>query len=135
MTNRSEGSDEYWELFETQAKYLSEPTQRQIAYDFCKLIEDDLDILGNKALKIIGELCVGKASLRKSKMAQKKLQNHLPKENIISPYSVLIWAIMENTTSYPTWYSASIAGSNVVALKRATYLELTKIVKKYLSDK
>jgi hypothetical protein len=123
---------EYWNIFETHAKYLPETEQRKIALAFCQLVEGDLDDLGKKAMKIVADLCLGNASARKCKMSQKRLQANLPKENVASPYSVLIWSLQENSRSYPTWYSVSIAGSNVVDLNKATYPELTKIVKNHL---
>jgi hypothetical protein len=43
--------DEYWDVFNTKVKYLSELEQREVAYEFSLLVKGNLDELGLQALK------------------------------------------------------------------------------------
>ncbi len=122
--------DEYWAVFETLVKPLSEREQRKIAYRYCLLVENDLDDLGKTALKLVEELTTKHVSLRKCESLTKKLQNKLQGT---SPYSVLIWALVPNTDGFPVWYSTGIAGLNIVDLNLATLPELTTLTKETLN--
>lgn len=124
--------DQYWEVFRTKVQPLAERKQRIIAYKFCLLMEKDLDDLGKNALKVIEQLTSDHVSLQKCKSYQEELQNRLPNEKV-SPYSALIWALTPHTNSYPAWYSAAIAGLNIVDLKVATFPELTNLATEILN--
>lgn len=126
-----EGSDQYWEVFNTKVRPLDERKQRIIAYRFCLLAEEDLDDLGEDALKLVEQLSKRHVSPQKCVSCQRSLQRKLPEEGE-SPYSPLIWALTPHTSSYPAWYSAGIAGLNIVCLKKATFPELTNMVNEIL---
>jgi hypothetical protein len=75
-----------------------------------------LDDLCKEALGLIQQLTLHHVSVKKCRSCQKKLQNKLPEKGF-STYSPLIWALQPHTDSYPAWYSAGIAGLNIVDLK------------------
>ncbi len=125
-------SEQYWEIFKTKVQPLAERKQRIIAYRFCLLVEKDLDDLGKGALKLVEQLASGHVPVQTCKAYQELLQNKLPEINA-SPYSPLIWALTPHTDSYPAWYSAALAGLNIVELEIATLRELTDLVKEILN--
>ena len=127
-----EQRDEYCQLIKTRTQNLAETYQRRIAFIFCQLVEGDLDKLGTEALRLVEHLSLGSAYSMKCKSYQKKLQRNLPKDDSLSFYSPLIWALEEHSNSYPAWYSAGIVGINIVDLNKSTYPDLTSIVEKYL---
>jgi hypothetical protein len=120
---------EFWNLIDTEVKLLPEVDQRKISFEFCNLVKDDLDDLGLEAWQVVERLAITEVSIRLRQSYQKKLRKKLPL-NKPHPYSVLLWALEINSNSYPSWYSAGIAGSNVVDLKRGSYKELIALVKK-----
>jgi len=124
--------DEYWDTLKTTVKPLEEGDQRKISYTFCLMVEKELDDIGKRALQLVEKLTLNQGTLQKSKLLQKKLQDKLPKDEA-SVYSPLIWALEPHTNSYPVWYSAGIAGLNLVDLKVATLPELTKLTKAVVS--
>ncbi|RZK04202.1 MAG: hypothetical protein EOO46_17145 [Flavobacterium sp.] len=124
--------DEYWDVFNTKVKHLSELDQRKVAYEFSLLVKGNLDELGLEALRIIEQLTYKKVALRTCERIQKRLQEKLPGNNTVSPYSVLIWTLQPNTASYPVWYSTGIAGLNLPDLHIATLPELTKLIERTL---
>ncbi|PSL35385.1 hypothetical protein [Chitinophaga ginsengisoli] len=126
-------SKQYWEIFETKVRPLSERQQRIIAYKFCLLVEKDLDNLGKGVLKLVEQLTSDHVSLQDCTSYREQLQNKLPDEGT-SPYSPLIWALTPHTDTYPAWYSAAIAGLNIVDLKISTLPELTDLTKGILND-
>lgn len=126
-------SEEYWNLFKTRVKSLTEQQQRAIAYKFCLLTEKYQDDLGKEALLLTEKIVAGKATLPECESCLKQLRDKLPQEGV-SIYSPLIWALMPDTSSYPTWYAAAIVGSNVVELNMATLPELTALTQKMLDS-
>lgn len=129
---QQEELDEYWNIFETRVKCLAESDQRKLAYEFSSLVKKNLDSLGLEALSIIEQLSFKKVALKTCEKMQKRLQEKLPEDNSVSPYSVLIWTLQPHTDSYPMWYAAGIAGLNLPDLKIATLPELTKLTEKTL---
>ncbi|MCF6401735.1 hypothetical protein L3C95_02550 [Chitinophaga filiformis] len=123
---------QYWEVFETKVRPLTERQQRIIAYKFCLLVENDLDDLGKGALKLLEQLTADHVSVQDCESYREQLQNKLPDEGT-SPYSPLIWALMPHTDSYPAWYSAAIVGFNIIDLKISTFAELTHLTEEILS--
>jgi hypothetical protein len=123
--------DEYWGLMKSGVKPLDEKKQRKVVYMYCMLVKEGLDELGKDALKLVEQITIKHVSLKKCEAIQKKLQNRLSEEGD-SPYSVLIWALQPNSNSYPTWYSAGIAGLNIVDLKIVTLPALTRLTKEAL---
>src|SRR5687767_10755843 len=111
--------DEYWKVFKTRVKDLSELDQRKVAYKLSLLVKLHLDDLGLEALNIVEQLTYKKVSLKTCETVQRKLQEKVP-ENSVSPYSVLIWTLQPHTDSYPVWYSTGVAGLNLPDLKIAT---------------
>ncbi len=126
-------SKQYWELFETKVRPLTERQQRIIAYQFCLLVEKDLDDLGKGALKLVKQLTSDQVSLQDCESYREQLQDKLPDEGT-SPYSPLIWALMPHTDSYPAWYSAAIVGVNIVDLGASDFFELMDLTKGILND-
>ncbi|WP_148230496.1 hypothetical protein [Chitinophaga pinensis] len=126
-------SKQYWEIFEIKVRPLTERQQRTIAYNFCLLIEKDLDDLGKGALKLVQQLTAGDISSEECTAYREQLQHRLPDEGT-SPYSPLIWALTPHTASYPAWYSAAIVGLNVIDLGRSTFPELTDLTKEILNS-
>lgn len=130
-----EESEQYWELFNTKVRPLTESQQRVIAYKFCLLAEKDLDDLGKGALNLLEQVTSGHVSLQDCISYREQLQDKLPDDDTeTSPYSPLIWALMPHTDSYPAWYSAAIVGLNIVDLKISTFSELTDLTKGIVND-
>lgn len=127
-------SNQYWEVFETKVRPLTERQQRIIAYKFCLLVEKNLDDLGKGALKLVEQLTSDHASLQKCQSYREQLQNKLPDDNEeASPYSPLIWALTPYTDTYPAWYSTAIVGLNIADLNISTSPELTDLTKEILN--
>jgi hypothetical protein len=126
-------SKQYWELFETKVRPLTERQQRIIAYQFCLLVEKDLDDLGRGALKLVQQLTSEHVSLQECTSYRELLQDKLPDEGT-SPYSPLIWALRPHTETYPAWYSAAIVGVNIVDLGVSDFFELTDLTEGILND-
>lgn len=126
-------SNQYWEVFETKVRYLTERQQRIIAYKFCLLAENDLDDLAKRALRLVEQLTSGHVSLQDCESYREQLQNQLPDEGT-SVYSPLIWALTPHTDAYPAWYSAAIVGLNIVDLGTSTFPELTDLTKGILDN-
>ncbi|WP_149696291.1 hypothetical protein [Chitinophaga sp. CF418] len=126
-------SNQYWEVFETKVRSLTERQQRIIAYKFCLLAEKDLDDLGKGALRLVEQLTSGHVSLQDCESYREQLQNRLPDEET-SAYSPLIWALTPHTAAYPAWYSAAIVGLNIVDLGISTFPELTDLTKGILDN-
>ncbi|SFN74702.1 hypothetical protein SAMN05428949_3349 [Chitinophaga sp. YR627] len=123
---------QYWELFETKVRLLTERQQRIIAYQFCLLVETDLDDLGKGALMLVQQLTSDQFLSEECASYREQLQEKLPDEGT-SLYSPLIWALMPNTDSYPVWYSTAIVGGNIVDLGVSSFMELTDLTEKILS--
>jgi len=123
---------QYWELFETKVRPLTEKQQRVIAYQFCLLVEKELDDLGKGALQLIQQLTLEHVSLEECASYREQMQDRLPDEGT-SLYSPLIWALTPHTASYPVWYSAAIVGVNIVDLGVRTFPGLTELTEKILS--
>jgi len=126
-------SNQYWEVFKTKVRPLTERQQRIIAYKFCLLAEKDLDDQGKGALKLVEQLTSDHVSLQDCKSCREQLQNKLPEEGT-SPYSPLIWALTPHTDTYPAWYSAAIVGLNIVDLKISTWQKLTDLTEEILNN-
>ncbi|ASZ10355.1 hypothetical protein KTO58_23925 [Chitinophaga pendula] len=126
MNNNPEGSKEYWELFNTKVRPLTEKQQRMITYNFCLLTGNHLDELGKGALQLIKQLTTDHPPSPHYESYQKKLQQKLPNDGM-SVYSPLIWALMPGSTSYPVWYAAAIVGLNIAELQLSTLPELTRL--------
>lgn len=126
-------SKQYWELFETKVRQLTERQQRIIAYQFCLLVEKDLDDLGKGTLKLVQQLTSDQVLSEECASYREQLQDKLPDEGT-SLYSPLIWALMPHTDSYPVWYSAAIVGLNIVDLGVSTFPELTDLTAEILDD-
>ncbi|UPK70260.1 hypothetical protein [Chitinophaga filiformis] len=130
-----EESAQYWEIFKTKVRPLTESQQRVIAYKFCLLIENDLDDFGKGALTLLEQVTSARVSLQDCISYREQLQDKLPDDDTeTSPYSPLIWALMPHTDSYPAWYSAAIVGVNIVDLKIRTFSELTDLTKEIVSN-
>jgi len=127
--------EDYWKLLEKAKDVLNEGTQRRIACEFARIVWDNLDDLGREALVCAENYANGNGAIEKCEEYQKRLQEYLREDGQASPYSPIIWALMESTKSYPMWYSAGIAGSNVVDLNRATNADLCSIVTRYLESR
>jgi hypothetical protein len=127
--------EDYWKLLESIKGVLSEDTQRKIACEFSRIVWDDLDELGREALIVAENYADGKGTIEKCEEYQNRLQQYLSGDGQPSLYSPIIWALTESTGSYPMWYSAAIAGSNVVDLNRATATDLCSIVTRYLESR
>jgi hypothetical protein len=124
---------QYWEVFETKVRPLTERQQRIIAYKFCLLVAKDLDDLGTGALKLVEQLTSDHVSSQDCESYRKLLQDKLPDEGT-SLYSPLIWALSPNTYTYPAWYSAALVGLNIVDLKISTFPELTDLTKEIVNN-
>lgn len=123
---------EFWDLIDNEVKLLPEVDQRKISFEFCTLVKDDLDDLGLEALQLVERLAVGRVPLRIRESYQKKLRKNLPSNGGAHPYSVVLWAVEINSASYPAWYAAGIAGSNVVDVRKGSYKQLITLVKKII---
>jgi hypothetical protein len=128
-TNKSQ--TEFWDLINNEVKLLPEVDQRKISFEICNLVKDDLDDLGLEALQLVERLAMAEVPIRLRESYQKKLRKKLP-PNKTHPYSVLLWALQISSASYPPWYAAGIAGSNVVDLRNGSYKQLIALVKKII---
>jgi len=75
------------------------------------------------------QISLERVTIRLRESYQKKLRKKLPPTKT-HPYSVLLWALQISSASYPSWYAAGIAGSNVVDLRKGSYKQLIDLVKK-----
>lgn len=98
--------------------------------EFSELVWEQLDDLGKKALLIAKERIKENVSEQECDIYLNQLQKQLNGSSP-SPYSPVMWALQKPTNSYPAWYVAGIAGSNVVDLNISTYRQLCDIIKKY----
>ncbi|QHT70149.1 hypothetical protein GXP67_27635 [Rhodocytophaga rosea] len=126
--------EDYWTLLRKNRDTISEATHRKIACSFARLVWNDLDELGKKAKIVAEEYSSGNSTMEDCEEYKKQLQKSLPGNGKSSVYSPIIWALQESSASYPMWYSAAIAGSNIIELEAATERELFSIVKNYLTQ-
>jgi hypothetical protein len=131
---RPDPKSDYWTLLKSIAASTSEATQRRIACAFCRLIWDSLPEEGKAGL-LVAEDYARNAGDRAACEHQKQiLQSMLPGGGKSVPISAVIWALQESDGSYPAWYAASIAGSNLETLNAATGEQLCSIVSKIVAE-
>jgi hypothetical protein len=130
ITPVNEDQQEFWKMLKATATTLTENTHRKMTCEFSELVWEQLDDLGKKALLIAKERIKENVSEQECDIYLNQLQKQLNGSSP-SPYSPVMWALQKPTNSYPAWYAAGIAGSNVVDLNISTYRQLCDIIKKY----
>lgn len=133
-TSESDQIEDHWTLLESLAPSTSERTQRKIACAFSRLVWNELPEEGKEALLVAEKYSERKIGLEICVRHQEILRSLLPSDGASLPVSPVIWSLQESTAGYPAWYSASIAGANVIDLKAATNEELCAIIKQLVSE-
>ncbi|QDU05908.1 hypothetical protein V6x_56520 [Gimesia chilikensis] len=107
---------------------------RKIACEFARLVWNDLPPLGQEALSECEKLAAGQSDSEICSRYQKQLQELLIDGGESQPLSVVIWALQEDTASYPSHYSAQLAGLNIINSEAGTPHQLCQIIRKNIPD-
>jgi|GEM_PF-2172190 len=121
-----DSSNNIYDMFEFIKDMITERQQRLIACEFTRLIWDELPEIGKDALVIAEHYAIGEIELYECEKAQTKLQSLLPNDDHAHVFSPVIWCLEESTDSYPVYYTAALAASNISEL---TNLNLCDILR------
>ena len=109
----------------------TESVHRSIACEFARLVWNDLPGVARDALTTAEALANGTGDVERCRTVQTELQALLPDDYSSAPVSAVIWALQESTSSYPAWYSAALAGLNIISLGTAQPNALCTIIRQY----
>jgi len=128
-----QGCDDIWTIMRWISAAGSPDAHRRLACEFARLVWKELPPIGQSALIEAEKLANGESDEETCEHYQRQLQEVLSEENESEPISTVIWALQQHSSSYPTWYSASLVGSNIIELEAAGGAELCQIVRRAFS--